>query len=218
MGACLGSSVQPAPAAAALPPLSFNIHHRVQLSDGPLKPFLFKVALVGNPIVGKSYTLLRYVDPNTPVNDETLGTTIGSDFKIVYASAKRTDNNETCYVKLQIWDLAGGIRFRAMTAASLSGTQTAIVFFSLQDRSSFDSIRLEWYPLLQKHHVAAMVLVGVSSSPSHPREVTPGEAAELCAEIGAKGYCEVAQDIEGIDAVFALLCTGLLNKELKRGG
>ena len=67
---------------------------------------MLKLIIIGDPSVGKSSLLLRYVDD---IYEESYICTIGVDFKIktLEVSGKK--------VKLQIWDTAGQERFKPIT-------------------------------------------------------------------------------------------------------
>ena len=70
--------------------------------------YLFKVLVIGDSSVGKTSTLLRYVD--NKFNPE-FQTTIGVDFKV------NTFMLDGKSVKLQLWDTAGQDRFRNIVAS-----------------------------------------------------------------------------------------------------
>ena len=60
--------------------------------------YIFKVLLVGNSVVGKSSSILRYVDQ---IWNDVFVATIGVDFKLKSLEIKNKS------IKLQIWDTAG---------------------------------------------------------------------------------------------------------------
>ena len=74
--------------------------------------YLLKLVLIGDPGVGKSALLLRYVDN---IFNDNYTCTIGVDFKL------KTLNIKEKSIKLQIWDTAGQERFKPITTCYYRG-------------------------------------------------------------------------------------------------
>ncbi|KAK9083671.1 hypothetical protein Scep_030142 [Stephania cephalantha] len=75
------------------------------MEDEELKEYLFKVVIIGDSAVGKSYFLSRYARNEFYLHSKA---TIGVEFQ---TQSMKIDGNE---VKAQIWDTTGQDRFRAV--------------------------------------------------------------------------------------------------------
>ena len=92
---------------------------------------LAKMIIIGDSGVGKTNLILSFI--NEPFKDNYVAT-IGVDFK---AKAINVDDKK---VKLQIWDTAGQERYRTITETYYKGASAIILAYSINDRSSFDSL------------------------------------------------------------------------------
>ncbi|KAG1714137.1 Ras-related protein Rab-7L1 [Nymphon striatum] len=90
---------------------------------------LFKVIIIGDPTVGKTSFVQRYV--NDAFKGEYKGT-VGVDFAL-----KVIKWSETETVKLQLWDIAGQERFTWMTRVYYKDAHGCIIMFDLTNRHSF---------------------------------------------------------------------------------
>lgn len=105
--------------------------------------YIFKVLLLGDSGVGKSSTLLRFVDEEF---NNTRHSTIGVEFasKIINYQDNNLGNRfgfENKKIKLQIWDTAGQEKFRSVTKSYFRGTAGVIMVFDITDRASFESLK-----------------------------------------------------------------------------
>ncbi|XP_046460616.1 ras-related protein Rab-7L1-like isoform X2 [Daphnia pulex] len=92
---------------------------------------LFKVIIIGDPGVGKTSFIRRYVQ-NAFRGD--YKATIGVDFALKIV---RWSENQT--IKLQLWDIAGQERFTWMTRVYYKEAQGCIIMFDLTSRNSFEN-------------------------------------------------------------------------------
>jgi len=92
---------------------------------------LAKMIIIGDSGVGKTNLILNFI--NEPFKDNYVAT-IGVDFK---AKSINVDDKK---VKLQIWDTAGQERYRTITETYYKGASAIILTYSINDRSTFDSL------------------------------------------------------------------------------
>ena len=97
--------------------------------------YLFKILITGDPSIGKSSLLLRYIDDAFP---ESYLSTIGVDFKI---KNETIDNNK---IKLQIWDTAGQERFRTITNSYYRNVNGIVIMYAIDNLKSFLDAKL-WF-------------------------------------------------------------------------
>ena len=81
--------------------------------------YLYKVILIGNASVGKTFVLSRYVSGSCP---ERQPATVGVEIAVKHGKLKNGDR-----VKCQIWDTAGQERYNAITKMHYRRAHAAIV-------------------------------------------------------------------------------------------
>ncbi|KAL0267690.1 UNVERIFIED_CONTAM: hypothetical protein PYX00_009885 [Menopon gallinae] len=96
---------------------------------------LFKVIIIGDPTVGKTSFVQRYVQ-NSYKKD--YKGTVGVDFAL-----KMIKWSETQTIKLQLWDIAGQERFTWMTRVYYKDAHGCVIMFDLTNKNSFVN-SLKW--------------------------------------------------------------------------
>ena len=92
---------------------------------------LYKIVLIGDSGVGKSWLVSRYVKGVFPKNK---GATIGVEF-----ASKNLHLRTGTNVKAQIWDTAGQERYLAITSAHYRRAVGALVVYDIWKKQSFDN-------------------------------------------------------------------------------
>lgn len=159
--------------------------------------YVFKVIIIGEPSVGKTSLLNRYVDD---IFSEDHYATIGVEFKIKtlqVSSGKR--------VKLQLWDTSGSERYRAISKSWYRGSHAIVFVFDLSDYDSF--ARLEYW-LKETDDIQASYKILIGNKADLPRVVPPDlgprsypaitEYLETCAKTGENVgvlFAKIAEDL-----------------------
>ncbi|XP_046653684.1 ras-related protein Rab-7L1-like isoform X2 [Daphnia pulicaria] len=148
---------------------------------------LFKVIIIGDPGVGKTSFIRRYVQ-NAFRGD--YKATIGVDFALKIV---RWSENQT--IKLQLWDIAGQERFTWMTRVYYKA-QGCIIMFDLTSRNSFENA-VKWKKdvdskcvLEDGAPVPCMLLA--NKCDLRQREVDQWEIETLCREHSFIGWTETS--------------------------
>ncbi|XP_046574113.1 ras-related protein Rab-7L1-like [Haliotis rubra] len=176
---------------------------------------LFKVIIIGDPTVGKTSFVQRYVNDSYRRDYKM---TIGVDFalKVIKWSDNRT-------IKLQLWDIAGQERFTSMTRVYYKDAHACIVMFDLSQRATFQSA-VKWKKdldtkcsLLDGSPVPCL-LIANKCDLSH-REVEQEEIEEMCREHEFVGWTETSVK-EGlmIDECMRFLIEEMVNKHAEIDG
>nr|XP_039264389.1 ras-related protein Rab-7L1-like [Styela clava] len=95
---------------------------------------MYKVLLIGDPAVGKTCFVHRFVN-NT--FQENYKATLGVDFAL--KTLKLEDGNS---LKLQIWDIAGQEGFTSMTRVYFKGASACVLMFDITDPKTFQNCTL----------------------------------------------------------------------------
>ncbi|CAG5124397.1 unnamed protein product [Candidula unifasciata] len=150
---------------------------------------LFKVIIIGDPFVGKTSFVQKYVS-NTFRKDYKM--TIGVDFalKVIRWSHKYN-------IKLQLWDIAGQERFTSMTRVYYKDAHACLIMFDLTQKSTFQNT-VRWKRdldqkcnLVDGSPVPCLLLANKCDDIEH-REVTQEEIEELCKEFNFLGWSETS--------------------------
>eukprot|EP00942_MAST-04A_sp_MAST-4A-sp1_P005823 g5823.t1 len=111
--------------------------------------YLYKVILIGNASVGKTFVLSRYVSGSCP---ERQPATVGVEIAVKHGKLKNGDR-----VKCQIWDTAGQERYNAITKMHYRRAHAAIVMYDITNRNSFISLDM-WLKELKQYGKDNMVI------------------------------------------------------------
>lgn len=91
----------------------------------------FKVIVIGEPAVGKTSVIQRYVNGQFRKDYQM---TIGVDFSLKIIQMDKT------LVHLQLWDIAGQDRFSSLTRVFFKDASAACIVFDITSRKSFEKV------------------------------------------------------------------------------
>lgn len=119
--------------------------------------YLFKIICIGNPSVGKTSLIKRYVHG---IYSQNYKSTIGVDFAVKRVCFPLSNQNNA-NVTLHFWDLAGQDRFGAQVSIYFRGSHGAICIYDISNNESKESIK-KWKSILDDHtggNVPSILLV-----------------------------------------------------------
>ncbi|XP_021962421.1 ras-related protein Rab-7L1 [Folsomia candida] len=149
---------------------------------------LFKVIIIGDPTVGKTSFVQRYVQDSFKRDYKG---TVGVDFalKIIKWSENQT-------VKLQLWDIAGQERFAWMTRVYFKDANGCVIMFDLNNKNSFLNT-LKWKKDVESKctlpdgsPIPCMLLANKCDAPA--REVEQMEIEDFYKENNFIGWTETS--------------------------
>jgi small GTP-binding protein len=155
-----------------------------------------RVVLIGDASTGKSSLLMRYVrDRFSESNSSTIGIDFAAREVKPAAAAKRC-------VQLQIWDVAGQERFRAVARSYYRNSAGAILVFDANCARSFESLAF-WLKEFQEHNghpepinsqwgPPVVLLCNKVDRPDAERQVTHEQIKALAEEYGIPAWFEVS--------------------------
>ncbi|CAH1783502.1 unnamed protein product [Owenia fusiformis] len=155
---------------------------------GSVSEKLFKIIIIGDPTVGKTSFVQRYV--NETYRRDYKGT-IGVDFAL-----KVIKWNEETNIKLQLWDIAGQERFTSMTRVYYKDAHACVIMFDLTQKTSFQN-SLKWKMDLDSKctlpdgSYIPCVLLANKCDLQH-REVEQPEIENFCKENDFIGWTEIS--------------------------
>lgn len=132
--------------------------------------FLYKLVLVGDMNVGKTFLLSRYIKGTVPA---TTGPTIGVEFA---TKTVTLENGGT--VKAQIWDTAGQERYRAITTAHYRRAVGALLVYDITQEKTFKNVQ-KWLEELREHADPDIVIMLVGNKLDLVQEQPEARAISL---------------------------------------
>ena len=166
-----------------------------------------KITLLGNPGVGKTCIISRYVDNTFVENNES---TIGANF------SEKTIKRGNKEVTLNIWDTAGQEKFHSLGKHFYKDSYVVILVYDITNQESLDSLKTMWYPDLKKYGEKYQVLavVGNKCDLYESDNLADEEQAKAFAkEINGTFMLTSAKSGDGIDKLFDTLTDIYLGPE-----
>ena len=155
-----------------------------------------KVVMVGEPGVGKTSIISRYV--LNQFSDVVISTTGASYATKVYELDK--DNK----IKFQIWDTAGQERFRSLAKIFYQNAAAVVLVYDITLRDTFEKLKEYWIKEIKENAPSDIILalVGNKSDNYELEVVSIKEGQDLAKEINAIYKSTSAMLYTGIEELF----------------
>jgi len=153
------------------------------------KEFIFKIALLGAPGVGKTSLLTRYIEKKY---EEDYKPTLGAS---IVAKDVLISKNEIEYdLRLIIWDLAGQDKYETVRPLYFQGCIGAILVYDITRFHTFQEIKEKWLRDFQTYakKKSAFILIGNKRDLDDIRNVESSEGKKLADEIQAVSFVETS--------------------------
>ena len=174
------------------------------MTDGPPS---IKITLIGNPGVGKTCIISRYIDDTFEENN---APTIGANY-----SEKTIKKNGKEY-ELNIWDTAGQEKFHALGKHFYKESYIVCLVYDITSQESLEQLKTIWYPDLLKYgeKYTILAVVGNKSDLYEGDNLTDENVArDFAKEIGATFILTSAKSGEGVEKLFDTLTDRFLSPE-----
>ena len=178
------------------------------MSDNYFK-YIYKVIIVGDPAVGKSCILNRFL--NNKFNEE-YEITVGVEF-----GAKTILLEDGERIKLQIWDTAGQETFKSITRAYYRSAAIAILVYDITNEESFKSIE-NWISECRTNGNPEMTLVlaGNKIDIEEERMINKEKGENLAKENNMLFYETSAKNDGSISELF-FNSSKIITEKIKKG-
>jgi len=171
--------------------------------------YKFKIICIGDPSVGKTTTVLRYVDR---AFRKLYIPTIG-----VQVSTKKVDLTDLkTHVELVIWDIAGQEKFNVMRRMFYKGADGVIILYDITNESTFQSLKnwandfMKFYAKSHKEIPLIGVILGNKLDLEESRKVKSEEGRAFSKSIGLNFFEVSALTGENIDLVFETIAKEMI--------
>ena len=155
----------------------------------------YKLILIGDPSVGKTNLLVKYVDGKNLDNDTN---TIGIEFKNKIITLKNGRK-----IKLQIWDTCGQEKFKSLTKNYFRCCSAGLFVFDVTKEDSFKNIS-KWLKLYKdiNGENSKKILIGNKTDKKGKRVVNKERMEIYAKENGFKSFEISVKDKDKIDEMF----------------
>ena len=163
----------------------------------------YKLILIGDEGVGKTSLLNKFMGISTTNIKHTVG--IDYDSKII--------DNDGTYVKLDIWDTSGNVKFRNVITSYFNNKDAIILLFDLTNLRSYQNIK-HWITLIYKYvddpHI---YIIGTKSDLFAIRVITN----EMIDSIKEKYYYleTTITTSSSVNSAFYKIISQIINKQTK---
>lgn len=168
---------------------------------------ILKIALLGDPAVGKTSLINRYVDHKFE-NDyqPTLGVNIVA--KKIIIDEKKIE------VKLILWDIAGQERYDLSRQLFFQGCWGALFVYDITRDSTFHSIKTKWLKDLKNYGKDDAVFILIANKKDlKDRVILKKDGESLAKEINANDFIETsAKQGDNVEKAFKNLVLQVLSK------
>ena len=167
-----------------------------------------KIALLGNPGVGKTCIINKYTKDEFSVENES---TIGANYQ--QKLIKRGDKT----FQLDLWDTAGQEKYRSLGRHFYKNAYIVIFVYDITVKKTFEDIKNVWYEDIkvfgEKYKIFA--IAGNKSDLYEKEEVTEDEVSDYANEINASFFLVSAKSGNNISNLFDKVVDEYLGPEFQ---
>jgi small GTP-binding protein len=186
-----GTADRPMEAGEVLEDLAGEDVHLVKMAK--------KVVVIGDPAVGKTSLIKRYVQD---VFDDRYLNTIGAKVMKKELGVNRPDTGEIVDLKLILWDIAGQETFNTVKKAYYRGASGAIVVCDVTRKDSMENLHRWIENLFDVSDVIPMVIIMNKIDLDEEAKFREDDVAGEYAPYGATVYKTSAKTGENVEMVF----------------
>jgi small GTP-binding protein len=175
------------------------------MTPGDTASYTKKVCLVGDPEVGKTSLVRRFVIDKY---DDAYIQTIGA--KVTKKNVQVKANENTYDVTLMLWDVMGQKHFKIIESVAFQHIQGAFVVCDMTRKSTLDNVKY-WVDALQKvGGKTPIIILANKIDLSNLAEYEENDVARVAAELGAQYYTTSAKTGANVEKAFSALAKASL--------
>jgi len=178
------------------------------MGDNKKREWALKLAILGDPAVGKTSLIDKYITDSFRENYQpTLGVNIISkDIRIEEINTK---------IRLLLWDIAGQDKYELTRQSFFQGCVGALLVYDITRYTTFEQIKLKWLEDFKKFSRpdGIYILIGNKSDLKESIKVSSEEGKILAQNISAAEFIETSAKYgENVENAFKKLVLHILKK------
>ena len=176
------------------------------MSDEQSNEFNLKLVILGDPAVGKTSLINKYVEASFK---EDYHPTLGVNIIIKDINLE----NVTSIIRLILWDIAGQNKYDLTRNMFFQGSAGAFLVYDKTRLSTFDSIKPKWLKEFRQYGIkdAPFIIIANKLDLQDSHRVSLEKGLELSKELGAIDFIETsAKSGENVENAFQTLVHKIL--------
>jgi small GTP-binding protein len=170
-----------------------------------IKKLSLKIIIVGEPAVGKTSLVKKYVSGQFAKDYRS---SIGTNIFI-----KKINLSKIGRVTVQLWDIAGQERWINMRRSYYIGAKGVLIVGDLTRKSTFDQIYDFWFPDINQYCESAPIVLIANKNDLEKQMLSETEINSIGKEINAISIVYTsAKTGENVDMAFKIISEYVINK------
>ncbi|MFW9895417.1 MAG: Rab family GTPase [Candidatus Thorarchaeota archaeon] len=178
------------------------------MNEEERRRFAFKIAVLGDPAVGKTSLINKYIENKFEENYQpTLGVNILTKDIIL--------GERNAEIRLVLWDIAGQDKYELTRQLFFEGCYGCLLVYDITRSSTFKGIKTKWLQDFRKfaRSDGVYLLLGNKADLNESRTVSVQEGNELSKDIESKYFFETSAKYgENVQDAFKKLVIKVLKK------
>ena len=169
--------------------------------------FAFKLVILGNPAVGKTSLIVRFIKNKFT---EDYKTTLGVDFL-----TKELTLYNKAHIRLMIWDMGGQDKWFSRRAKFMRGADGAVIVYSNTDIKSYLNLD-KWVDEVHQHANRDVPIILVKNKSDLPPIRENLNPIKLLERLNTKIIETSAKTGENVEEMFTLISSEIVKEKAKQ--
>jgi small GTP-binding protein len=170
-----------------------------------------KICLLGDPAVGKSSLIRRFVEDTF---DENYVSTIGTNVLSKLVNLYFPETGETVSIKLLIWDIAGQKSISDIHASYYQGAEGALIACDITRKETLEHLPDWIYQFRKISNNSAFEVLANKSDLSYSKNIDLNEPKRIAESYKTNHFLTSAKTGDGVENAFHTLCFSIIYESL----